>query len=153
MINRKGRTQHSGYIIVGVWSKHQRVNLYYCSFGLDGVLKDIRFILVRVECPYIQFAAAAHAISTKRFVVGGTNGRERDMSQVSDGKVERAMRAWLLLGCVLCDAWCVESIRPFSGVPFPPFYRSRGSRDYRWEKEEKPEPKEVLQRCWVFLFL
>ena len=68
--------------------------------GPDGVLKDTRFILVRVECPYIQFAAAAHAISTKRFVVGGTNGRERDRSQVSDGKVERMPRARLLLGCM-----------------------------------------------------
>ena len=55
---------------VGVSSKHQRVNLYYCSFGLDGVLKDIRFILVRVECRYVQFADAARVISTERFVVG-----------------------------------------------------------------------------------
>ena len=61
--------------------------------GLDGVLKDTRFILVRAECPYVQFAAVAHVISTERFVVGGTNDRERDRSQVSDGKVERTMRA------------------------------------------------------------
>ena len=33
----------------------------------------------------------------KRFIVGGTNGRERDRSQVSDGKVKRALRARLLL--------------------------------------------------------
>ena len=72
-------------------------------------------------------------LALKRFVVGGTNGREGDRSQVSDGKVERMSRARLLLGYVLC----VESIRPFSGVPCPPFYRLRGSRGYRWEKEEK----------------
>ena len=64
------------------------------------MLKDIRFILVQVEFPYIQFAATAHVISTKRFVVGVTNGRERDMSQVSDGKVEWVPRAWLLLSYV-----------------------------------------------------
>ena len=28
------------------------------------------------------------------------------------------------------------------GVPCPPFYRPRGSRDYRWEKEEKIEGRE-----------
>ena len=89
--------------------------------GLDGVLKDTRFILVRAECPYVQFAAVARVISTERFVVGGTNSRERDRSQVSDRKVERALRAWLLLSYVLCDVWCVELIRPLSGVPCPPF--------------------------------
>ena len=61
------------------------------------MLKDTRFILVRAECPYIQFVAAARVISTEKFVVGVTNGRERDMSQVSDGKVEWGMRARLLL--------------------------------------------------------
>ena len=35
------------------------------------------------------------------FIVGGTNGRERDRSQVFDGKVEKTPRARLLLGCVL----------------------------------------------------
>ena len=81
--------------------------------GLDGVLKDTRFILVRAECPYVQFATAARVISTERFVVEGINGRERDRSQVSDGKLERALRAWLLLSCVLCGAWCVLLIDPF----------------------------------------
>ena len=57
------------------------------------MLKDTRFILVRTECPYVQFAAAAHVINTERFVVGVTNKRERDRSLVSDGKVERALRA------------------------------------------------------------
>ena len=71
--------------------------MYYCAFGPDGMLKDTRFILVRAECPYVQFAAAAGVISTERFVVGVTNGRERDRFQVADGKVEWMLRAWLLL--------------------------------------------------------
>jgi len=108
------------------------------------VLKDTRFILVRAECPYVHFAAAAQVISTERFVVGGTNGRERDRSQVSDGKVERVLRARLLFSCVLCGAWCVGLIHPLSGVSCPPFYRPRGSRDYKWEKEGKSEVEKVL---------
>ena len=64
------------------------------------MLKDMRFILVRAECPYVQSAIAAHVINTERFVVGGTNDRERDMSQVSDRKVKRVLRARLLLSCV-----------------------------------------------------
>ena len=108
------------------------------------MLKDTRFILVRAESPYIQSATAARVINTKRFIVGGTNGREGNMSQVSDGKVERVLRARLLLSYVLCGAWCVELIPPFSGVPCLPFYRSRETRRYRWEKEEKTEAKKVL---------
>ena len=61
--------------------------------ALDGVLKDTRFILVRTECPYVQFMVVARVISTERFVVGITNKRKRDRSQVSNGKVERALRA------------------------------------------------------------
>ena len=57
------------------------------------MLKDTRFILVRAECPYVQFMAAARVISTEKFIVGVTNGRERDMSQVSDKKVEWMLRA------------------------------------------------------------
>ena len=64
------------------------------------MLKNTRFILVRVEYPYVQFAAAC-IISTERFIVGGTNGRERDMSHVSDGKVKWVLRAWTLLSCVV----------------------------------------------------
>ena len=86
------------------------------------MLKDTRFILVWAKCPYVQFAAAAHVIRTERFVVGSTNGRERDRSQVSDGKVKRTLRAQLLLSCVLCGAWCVGLIHPLSGVPYLPFY-------------------------------
>ena len=50
------------------------------------------FTLVWAKCLYVQFAAA-RIIITERFVVVGTNGRERDMSQVSNGKVERMPRA------------------------------------------------------------
>ena len=82
---------------VGVSSKHQRVNLYYCALNPDGVLKDTKFILVRAKCPYIQFVAAARVISTERFVGGVTNRRERDRSQVYDGKVKWVPTAWLLL--------------------------------------------------------
>ena len=98
--------------------------------------------------------AIAHVICTEKFLIGSTNWRERERSQVSDGKVERALRAWLLLSYVLCDAWCVEFIRHLSGVPCPPFYRSRGSRGYKkWDKEEDPEAKEFLQRCRVSFVL
>ena len=85
---------------VGVLSKHQRVNLCYCASDPDDVLKDTRFILIRAECPYVQFVAAAHVISAEKFVVGVTNGRERDRSQVSDGKIEWVLRAWSLLSYV-----------------------------------------------------
>ena len=57
-------------------------------------------ILVKAECPYVQFVAAARVISTEKFVVGVTNGRERDRSQVSDRKDEWVLRAWLLLSYV-----------------------------------------------------
>jgi hypothetical protein len=40
-------------VVVGV-SDRQLVNLY-CAFGSDGVTKDTRIILVRVECPYVQW--------------------------------------------------------------------------------------------------
>ena len=78
----------------------------YCVFGLDGVLKDTRFILVRAEYPYVEFAAVARAIRIERFIVGGINGRERERSQVSDGMVERTPRAQSLLGC-MSDVLCV----------------------------------------------
>ena len=58
------------------------------------MLKDTRFILVWAECPYVQSTAARVISTEKRFVVGGINGRERNRSQVSDGRVERKPRAW-----------------------------------------------------------
>jgi len=44
--------------------------------------------------------AIARVISTKKFVVGVINGRERDMSQVSDEKIEWVPRARSLLSYV-----------------------------------------------------
>ena len=64
------------------------------------MLKDTRFILVQAECPYILFVATACVIGTEKFIVGVTNGQERDRSQVSDGKVEWVLGAWLLLSYV-----------------------------------------------------
>ena len=49
---------------VGVLNKHRLVNLYLCALGPNGALKDTRFILVRAECPYVQFIAAL-VISTE----------------------------------------------------------------------------------------
>ena len=74
-------------------------------------------------------------LAPKKVRSRGTNGRERDRSQVSDGKVERMPRAQLLLGRVLC----VKSIRLFSGVPCPLFYRQRGAEVTDRRKKKKPE--------------
>ena len=41
-------------------------------------LEDTRFILVRAEYPYVQFVVAARVTSTGKFIVGVTNGRERE---------------------------------------------------------------------------
>ena len=48
----------SKWLGVGVSNKHRLVNLYLCALGLDGALKDTRFILVRAECPYVQSVVA-----------------------------------------------------------------------------------------------
>ena len=72
-----------------------RVRLGWCTKGHKVYTSLGRMSLRPVHCcSCYQYR--------KRFVVGGTNGRERDGSQVSGGKVERTPRAWLLLGCVLC---------------------------------------------------
>ena len=44
--------------------------------------------------------AATFVIGTKKFIVGVTNGLERDRSQVSDRKVKWVLRAWSLLSYV-----------------------------------------------------
>ena len=66
-------------------------------------------ILVRTECPYVQFRAAR--VTSTEFVVGGYKlVREGDSSQVSG-----VMR-------------CICSMNPpSSGTPCFPLYRSRGS--------------------------
>ena len=106
--------------------------------------KDIRFILVWAECPYVQFMVVARVISTERFIVGGTNERERDRSQVSDGKVERMPRAWLLLGCMLCLglihrlAYIKRSV-PLVGCPALPLIDQGGAgiTDGRKRKKQR----------------
>ena len=55
----------------------------YCASGSDGALRRHKVILVRAECPYVQFRAA-HVTSTE-FVVGGYKlAREGGSSQVSE---------------------------------------------------------------------
>ena len=49
------------------------------------------------------------------------------------------------LSCCLAVSCLSKTISPLSGVPYPPFYRPRGSRVYRWEKEEKTKVEKVLQ--------
>ena len=44
------------------------------------MLKDTRFILVRTECSYVQFAAAARVISTEKV-------RSRGYKQSREGQV------------------------------------------------------------------
>ena len=74
------------------------------------------------------------------FVVGCTNDQERDGSQVSDEKVERMLRARLLLGCVLCDVLCVELIPSLVGCPAFPFIDQGGAgvTDGRKKKNQRP---------------
>ena len=66
----------------------------------------------------------------KRFVVGGTNDREREGSQVSEGMVERMLRACSLLGR-MCDVLCVELVHPklvpSMGGPTLPFIDQGGA--------------------------
>ena len=47
--------------------------------------------------------------------------------------------------CLCRTGLCVShpsKVGPFSGEPCPPFYRPRGSRGYRWEKEENTKGTE-----------
>ena len=85
-------------------------------------------------------------LALKKVRSRGINGRERDMSQVSDGKVERTPRARLLFGCLLCVESDRSKVGPLNGVSCPPFYRPRGSRGYRWVKEEKTKGREGPSR-------
>ena len=79
---------------------------------------------------------------------------------VERGTGPKSLIEWLKgcqeLGC--CSAVCfvmrcVELIHPFTGVPYPPFYRPRGSRDYRWEKEEKTRGREGPSKVLGLPFL
>ena len=74
----------------------------------------MKFILVRVKCPYIQFVAAARVTSTEKFVVGVTNG-ERGTGPKS--LVERTN------GCrelSRCSAMCLRfDASGFDVLPYP----------------------------------
>ena len=112
---------------VGVSSKHQRVNLYLLRVGPGWCAKRHKVYTGSGRMTLRLVCCAACVISTERFIVGGTNGRERDRSQVSDGKVERIPRAWLLLSCVLCVKNNRSKVGPLSGVPCPPFIDQGGT--------------------------
>ena len=85
---------------------------------------------------------AARVICTKRFIVGGTNGQERDMSQVSDGKVKQVLRAWMLLSYVV---WCVRNQSvPLVGCVAFLFIDQGEAGIIDGTKEEKLEAKKVL---------
>ena len=136
------------------------------------MLKDTRFILVRAECPYVQFVVAARVISTEKFVVRVTNGRERDRSQVSGEMSERVLRE---LGCYLavCSCCVLVGLRfdgfmmirsglawidpmcsnaPY-GTSYFPFYRPRESMGYSGRRKRIRERAKDLQDRWVLPLL
>ena len=51
----------------------------------------------------------------KRFIVGGTNSRERDKSQVSDGMIEKVTES--LVAAPLCVKHCVFNLSVKSPSP------------------------------------
>ena len=57
----------------------------------------------------------------ERSIVRGTNDRERDWSQVSDGRVERRSRAWQQLDCVCVSCVVQSKVRPLDGRSASPF--------------------------------
>ena len=68
-----GESQAFSNNIVGVSSKHQQVNLYYCTSGPDGVLK--RHKVYTSSGRMSLRPVFARVISTEKFIVGVTNGR------------------------------------------------------------------------------
>ena len=77
----------------------------------------------------------------KKFVIGVTNRREKDMFQVSSEKNKRVPIAQLLLLCVSgSDRFGVGS-DPLHGTPYFPFYRSRVSTGYSGGKEKNEREK------------
>ena len=82
------------------------------------------------------------------FVVGVTNGRERERSQVSGERSEWVLRARLLLGCAFVSCSCADLYRilmgrsvgdPLYGALCFPFYRSWESTGYSGGKGEERE--------------
>ena len=70
-----------------------------------------------------------------RFIVGGTNGWERERSQVPDGIIKRMPRALLLLGCTVRVRMLARP-PPLVGSPTLPFINKGGAGVYRWGKRE-----------------
>ena len=89
-----------GYNLVGVSSKHQLVNLYYYALGLDVVLKRHKVCTGSGRMFLRPVRGCCSCYLHWKVHSRGTNGRERDRFQVSDGKVERVLRAWMLLSYV-----------------------------------------------------
>ena len=87
---------------VGVSNKHQLVNLYLLRVRSRWYAKGHKIYTSSDRMSLLSVCCCSCYYHRKRFVVGGINGRERDMSQVSDGAVERMPRARLLLGCTCC---------------------------------------------------
>ena len=72
-----------------------------------------------------------------RFVVGGTNGWERERSQVPDGVEERTPRALLLLGCMVrVRVLARPESNPLVGSPALPFI-DRGAQAFTDGGKEK----------------
>ena len=80
----------------------------------------------------------------KRFVVEGTNGQERDGSQVSDGKVERTPRSRLLLGCLLSIKMIGQKLVPLVGCHALPFIDQGGAGITYGRKGKNQRVEEVL---------
>ena len=70
----------------------------------------------------------------------GTNSRERDESQISDGMIEKVAESLVAAQPCVKYRVCVQLLRPVSvplvGGPALPFIDQRGSKGYRSEKEE-----------------
>ena len=79
-----------------------------------------------------------------RFIVGGTNGWERERSQVPDGVVERTPRAMLLLGCMVhVRVLARPELIPLVGSPALPFIdKGGGAGVYRWGKRKNTKSVE-----------
>ena len=56
------------------------------------------------------------------------------------------------LGCCLVVSCVSKPIGLSGGVPYPPFYRPRGCRGYRQEKEECKENAPLDNLLWILVF-
>ena len=79
-------------------------------------------------------------------IVGGTNGRERDGSQVSDGMDEKVAES--LVAAQLCVKYrvcstCSLRVDPLSGGACPPFYRPREEQGLQMGERRKTRGQEA----------